>query len=317
MPDIKADVKVPEAPVEEILPEGDAPFKDSAEAPLEPETESTGEVSQEAEDIADAIKPGEEETAKDELSDIDKIIKEAETEEETPNVQRRIDKLTAEKHALEERLAKIEAQQANKEGKLPKYTDDQLKFALKKAWEDGDTNLAWDIMDHMRKQTKQDLIDMYENEKNTHIEMQRRIDSEWKETVNAYEKYADTKVPEIWPGSHKDLDLKNGTAMLYQVAMALYWNKDPEKAAYYRQPGGQKLAVADALTYLMRTKAGKQSNTKVKKLEKQLTKERMKKSPVSGVPGGEEKPAKPFASESERLEEVLAERRKYQEERSI
>jgi len=38
MPDIKADVKVPEAPVEEILPEGDAPFKDSVEAPLEPET---------------------------------------------------------------------------------------------------------------------------------------------------------------------------------------------------------------------------------------------------------------------------------------
>jgi hypothetical protein len=67
----------------------------------------------------------------------------------------------------------------------------------------------------------------------------------------------------------------------------------------------------------MRTKAGKRTDTKVKSLTKQLTKERMKKSPVSGVPGGEEKAPKVPQSETERLEEVIAERRKYQQEREI
>jgi len=310
---------VTEAPVEDALPEGDAPFKSTVEATVEPseEAESTEKVSDEAEEIAAAITPGEEETAKEELSEVDKILKEAESEE-TPNVQRRIDKLTAEKKALEERLAKVEAQQATKDGKLPKYTDDQLKVALKKGIEEGDSNLVWDIMDHIRKQTKQDLIEMYEGEKRQYTERQQKIDGEWKETVNAYGKYADTKVPEIWSNSHKDLDLKNGTSMLYQIAMALYWNKDPEKAQYYQgQPGGQKLAVADALTYLLRTKAGKKSDTKVKSLTKQLTKERMKKSPVSGGPSGEEKVSRAPQTEEDRLAEVIAERKAYQVERGV
>lgn len=315
------EVKIPvtEAPVEDVLPEGDAPFKSTVKAPVEPgeEAESTEKVSDEAEEIAATITPGEEESAKEELSEVDKILKEAESED-TPNVQRRIDKLTAEKKSLEERLAKVEAQQVTKDGKLPKYTDDQLKVALKKGIEEGDSNLVWDIMDHIRKQTKQDLIEMYEGEKRQYTERQQKIDGEWKETVNAYGKYADTKVPEIWPNSHKDLDLKNGTSMLYQIAMALYWNKDPEKAQYYQgQPGGQKLAVADALTYLIRTKAGKKTDTKVKSLTKQLTKERMKKSPVSGGPSGEEKSSKAPQTEEDRLAEVIAERKAYQTERGV
>jgi hypothetical protein len=62
-----------------------------------------------------------------------------------------------------------------------------------------------------------------------------------------------------------------------------------DKKRIYHGPGGQKLAVADALTYILRNKASKTSDTKVKKLQKQLTKERMKKSPVAGVAGAEEK----------------------------
>jgi hypothetical protein len=309
-----------EAPENEGLPEGDAPFKSTDEATVEPESDTTeAKVSDDAEAAAEAIKPGDgkEAPVEDSSAEIDRIIKEAESEgTDTPNVQKRIDKLTAEKKALEERLQKLESQQEAKEGKLPKYTDDQLKTALKKALEEGDSNLAWDIMDHMRKQTKQELIDMYNEEKTAFSKQQERINVEWKETVDAYAKYADTKVPEIWPGSHKDLDLRNGTGMLYQIAMALYWSKDPVKAEYYQKsPGGQKLAVADALTYLLRTKAGKRTDTKVKKLEKQLTKERMKKSPVSGGPSGEEKtPRKPL-SEADALSDYIEERKKYQTER--
>jgi len=315
--------QVTEAPVEqsarEILEDG-LVDESTGKATVEPETPATEEVSTEAEEIAEAITPGEEETApKEELSEVEKAIKEATAEDEseiTPNAQKRIDKLTAELKVLRaEKEAKV-AEEATKSGRVPKYSDEQLKTALKKAWEEGDANLAWDIMDHMRKQTKQELIDMYEGEKNSYVEKEKRINAEWQETVDIYAKYADTKVPEIWPNSHKDLDLKNGTSMLYQIAYALYFNKIPEKAAYYQNtPGGQKLAVADALAYLMRTKAGKQTDTKVKKLTKQLTKERMKKSPVSGVPSGEKKA--PPSSEPERLEDYINERKQYQIERGV
>jgi hypothetical protein len=309
--------EVTEAPEKSIREAIEDSLESTDEVAVAPDKEATGEVS-EAEEIAAAINPGEEGTAKDELSDVERAIKEVTEAEETPNVQKRIDKLTAEKKALEERLARIEASQEPKDGKLPKYSDEQLKAALKKGIEDGDTGLVWDIMDHMRKQTKQDLIDMYEAEKNAHFENQKRIDAEWKDVQDAYARYADTKVPEIWPNSHKDLDLKNGTSMLYQIAMALYWNKDQAKADYYqKQPGGQKLAVADALTYLIRTKAGSRTETKVKKLEKQLTKERMKKSPVSGVPGGEQKPPKAPLTDKESLEDYINERKNYQDERGF
>ena len=313
----KVEVQVTEAPEKSIREAIEDSLETTGEVAVAPE--ATGEVSEAADEAAKDIVPGEEEAPADDLSEVDKIIKESEVEEKTEvtaNVQKRFDKLTAEKRALEERLQKLEAQQVPKE--KVKYTDDQLKVALKKAMEDGDSELTWQIMDEMRKNTKAEIIEMYENEKKTYVDREAKINSEWKEVVDAYSKYADTKVPEIWPGSHKDLDLRNGTAMLYQIAMRLYHNPDPEKAAYYKnQPGGQKLAVADALTYLMRTKAGKRTDTKVKSLTKQLTKERMKKSPVSGVPGGEEKSPKAPQSETERLEEVIAERRKYQQEREI
>jgi hypothetical protein len=71
------------------------------------------------------------------------------------------------------------------------------------------------------------------------------------------------------------------------------------------------------LTYLIRTKATRGAESKVKKLEDKLTKERMKKSPVSGGPSGMERTFKAPQSDSERLDEVLAERKKYQEERGV
>jgi hypothetical protein len=304
--------EAPEKSARETIEDG---LESTEEVTVAPE--ATEEVSTEAEEAAKAITPGEEEAPADDLSDIDRIIKESEGEEKpevTPNVQKRFDKLTAEKKALEERLQKLESQQAPKEG--TKYTDAQLKGALKKAMEDGDSDLTWQIMDEMRKNTKAEIVEMYENEKKSYVDRESKINSEWKETVDAYSKYADTKVPEIWPNSHKDLDLKNGVGMLYQIAMRLYNNPDPEKAAYYKnQPGGQKLAVADALTYLMRTKAGKKTDTKVKKLEKQLTKERMKKSPVSGGPSGAEKSSKTPLTDSDVLADYIGERKTYQEER--
>lgn len=307
-----------EAPAEEKLPVGDAPFESTEEVAAEPQEESAGEISEEAQAAADAIKPGEEEAAATEEvpaqeDEVTRILREAEAEE-TPNVQKRIDRLTAELKALKDENAKLQSQKPTAK---QKYTEDQLAYAMMKAVEDNDPALMRDIIVEIRSGVKDELVKMYTEDKDSAAKQAQALAKEWGEVEDAYAKYADTKVPAIWPTSHKDLNIRDGTSMLYQVAMALYWNKDPEKAAYYRQPGGQKLAVADALTYLLRTKAGNTTATKVKKLEKQLTKERMKKSPVSGGPAGEEKITKAPQTAEDTLAEVIAERRKYQEDRGV
>ena len=309
--------KATEALEDEGLPEGDSPFKSTDEATVEPAEESTGEISDEAQKMADAIKPGEEEAAEGPAEDeVAKILKAAEAEEqETPNVQKRIDRLTAELKSLKAENSQLKSSAPAE--KTTRYTDEQLAQAMMKAVEDQNPALVRDIFTEIRKGIKEEMVEMYTKEKEASLSQVNRIATEWDETVGTFKKYADPSIPAIWPTSHKDLNITNQTSMLYQLAMALYWNKDPDKAKYYQQSGGQKLAVTDALTYLLRTKAGKTTSTKVKKLEKQLTKERMKKSPVSGGTSGEEKSTRAPQSAEDTLAEVIAERKKYQEERGI
>jgi hypothetical protein len=310
MPEERVETQEPVENLEEALPVGDAPFDTTDKATEEPESEST-EVSKEAEEIAEAIKPGEEESAEPE-DEVQKILKEVEGEDNVPKgAEKRIRDLVSEVKALR---AKLETREPPKQPERRVYTEDELASAMMKAVEDNNSALMRDVISEIRAGVKEELVKMYNDEKHA-VEKQREVlNNEWAETVDAYKKYSDTKVPPIWPNSHKDLDLASQTSLLYQVALSLYDSSDPQKRAYYRQPGGQKLAVADAFTQILRTKAGKRSDSKVKTLTKQLTKERMKKSPVSGVPGGEEKPAR-AQTEQERLDEVIAERRKYQAER--
>jgi hypothetical protein len=303
------------------MPIGDAPFDTTEKATdgAESETaETTGkdEISTEAEEIADAIEPGEKaaEAESTDQDEVDRILKEANAEESTPNVQKRIDKLTAQVKALEAENQKL--QTGDKKVVEKEYTQEQLAHAMMKAVQDDNPDLMRDVIDEIQKGVEKKLVKMYTEEKTVTEKQSQAIENEWKEVTDAYSKYSDTKIAPIWPTSHKDLDIKSATSLLYQVAMALYHNQDPEKAAYYKQPGGQKLAVADALTHLLRTKAGKLNDPKVKKLEKQLTKERMKKSPVSGGPGAEGKgPAKP-KTVADTLKEVIDERKKFQDERT-
>lgn len=316
MIDPKTDVKATEMPVvDKELPEGDAPFstEPTEESTVETPEKST-EISDEAEEIAKTIKPGEETAEKPETEtndEVDKIIKEVEGED-TSNVQKRIDKLTAELKSLKAENAKLQ----NKPAEERVYTEEQLAHAMMKAVEDNNPDLMRDVIAEIKSGVKKELVKMYSDEKEMSAKQVNAIESEWKETVDAYKKYADTKIPQIWANSHKDLDLTSATSLLYQVAMALYHNSDSEKAAYYHQSGGQKLAVADAMAYLIRTKVGKRTDTKVKTLEKQLTKERMKKSPVSGGPSGEDKTPRGPRSHQDTLAEVIEERKKFQDERS-
>jgi hypothetical protein len=318
MPEPKVEateIKATEAPeksarqaIEDALLE---PTEDAAAA--EQGKESAGEEQSVEEKIAATSEETQEEsTGEDE---IDAMLRES--EEDTPNVQKRIDKLVSENKAMQAELERLrQVQDAPKKEDKPVYTPQQLRTALKKAMEDGDANLAMDIIEYRNEQLKSEMIKMYNDEKKAAIDQAKAIDGEWQELVTAYDKYADTKVPEIWPGSRKDLSLRDATSLLYQVAMRLYWEDQGVIRAQYKGAGGQKLAVADALTYVLRNKAGSKEGSKVKKLERALIKEKIKKSPVSGVAGGEEKPTrKTLMTDQERLDEVLSERNKYQQER--
>lgn len=314
-------VQAAEAPAEETLPVGDAPFstaETTEEAPAE--EKPADKVTKEAEEIAADITPGEEETAAEKepgeeqtADEVDRILKEAEAE--TPNVQKRIDALTAKVKALEAENAKLaKGEKAQTEEKV--YTQEELAHAMMKAVEENNPALMRDVIAEIQSGVEKKLLKMYTEEKESGKKASEAIQTEWNETVESFKPYTDPKKAPLWPNSHKDLDLTSPTSLLYQVAMALYWSKDEAKATHYRgQPGGQKLAVADALTYLLRTKAGKVTDSKVQGLKTQLTKERMKKSPVSGGPGAEKKgPAKPKTG-ADTLAEVIAERKQFQEER--
>lgn len=325
MPDPKVTAgKATEAPVveEEKLPVGDAPFStEPTDEAAAAEQEEKPAGSEEAEEIAKEIKPGEsqEESQEEEkVDEVEEILKE--DPEDKSNVQKRIDALVAENKALKARQAELEKahkeKPAGEKKDKPDYTPAELRTALKKALEEGDANLAMDIIEYRQDQLKEELIKMYNDEKEVSSKQAKAIQDEWTQAVDAYKDYADTKKPEIWPNSHKDLNLQSATSLLYQVAMALYWSDDPAKVQLYRgQPGGQKLAVADALTHILRKKAVGKDGTKVKVLQKKLLKEKAKKSPVSGGGGGEEKPLKKPLTIDERVAEVIAERRQFHEER--
>jgi len=321
MPEEKIETKATEAPVEEeYMPEGDAPFTETTDkATAEAEKESAEEGSEEAKEIADAIKPGAVEDAEpaEEVDEVEEILK-PKTEEDKSHVQRRIDNLTAELKTAQAELNVLKGEKATRDGKTPEYTDAQLRTAMKKAMDEGDADLAMDIQDYRLKKMEENLIKRYEEDKQAGVKQAQVIQEEWNQVAGAYSKYADTKIQPLYPGSHADLDLKTHTSLLYQVAMALYWSDDPEKAKYYRSgPGGQKLAVADAFTYILSKKAGtKGKDSEKEKLKRQLQKEKRKKSIVSGVPGEETKTPRRPLTDTERLEEVIAERKKFQEERA-
>ena len=322
MPDEKVVGQVTEAPeksARELVEESLTKPTEKPTAEVEKETAEKSEISEEAKEIASGD-TGEEETAStDNASEIEELLKEpAETEEEAKsNVQKRIDKLTFELKSLKAENEKIKAEK-NDSAEKAKFTPQQLGKALMKAVETGDESLAADVIGYLRKDIKEELVDMYEGEKTKVQAQQQAIQKEWDETCSSYDKYADPKTPPLYPNSKAELNLRDPNSLLYQVAMAKYWSQKPEDTQKYRVQGGQKLAVLDALTLILNKKAGSSVKDSEKEvLKRRLLKEKRKNSiSGSGMSGDEDFiPAKPL-TESERLSEAIEERKKYIEERT-
>ena len=267
------------------------PEVEESSKPLETETETTEETEESTEDgesteeteetkevAATVTEQTDGEEAESEVDDISDLL----GSRKKDGAQKRIDKLTAQLRTTQEELAKVTTQQTTSTGDKT-YTDVQLKSAMRKAMDDGDSDLVFEIIQQKTKQSEANLTKKYEAEKTKQREDVKRNATEWTQVVKSYDYLSDADEPEIYHGSRLDLNLKDSNSLLRRVALAFYSSEDEELFQLYHRPGGQSLAVADALNVILAKRRGNKPEDKEKKhLKKRLTKERRKKSLTSG-----------------------------------
>jgi len=243
---------------------------------------------------------------------------------------KRIDKLTAEKYQLQAELHKLKSQEDKGEkdtssSKERIYTDAELDTAERNAHKDGDSDLLVQISKERFKNAKRELRIEYQGELKRKEEDSVRATREWQQVRNSYDYLAAPNAPEIYPGARNELDINSQNSNLVRLAKMLYASSEEELEKIfgytknYRRPGGQELAVSDALNLILKKRRGQKSDNKeTKKLKKALVKEKRKRS--LGSPGAEKEevdstPKRP-RSTKETLEDEISSRRKLQSERS-
>jgi len=236
-----------------------------------------------------------------EVDEIEELLKPKKS-----GAEKRIDKLVAQLRAAEEKLAKLESQKP--EEKKTKYTRGQLSKAIKDAIENQDADLLMDAIDYRVKEERELAEKEIIANQQKHYQAQQAQTQEWQETLQDFAELVDPNEPEMYVGAHEELDIKNQNSALFRLASNLYTN--PENASKYQKPGGQRLAVTDALTKILRVRQGKTAGSiKAKTLEKRLAKERRKTSLSGGRPPKEEEGPPRLMTDEERVDDYLKERR--------
>lgn len=269
-------------------------------------------------DVKDASgAKAEDASATDSADELKDFLPEVDSEEEKSNVQKRIDKLTAQLKQLKEENEELKNTVAPEgEKKKARYTPEQLKGAVSKAIAEQDADLLFDVMQYAVETAKEDLRNEYTGELTKEQEVKKAIAQEWNDVLKRYDYLASPNQPELYQGARKDLDLKNPKSLLFRLASELYTN--PQTAQEYRYKGGQRQAVADALTQILRKKTNPSESGEAQKLKKQLDKERMKNSfsttdaegEATDLGGGEPQ------SHQDKLAKFIAEKKKYHNERA-
>lgn len=280
---------------------------DAVEAAEAETSDAAVESSTTEEKTDEVVVPDEKEPEEDLLSEFTKP-----TEAKKDNVQKRIDQLTAQLKELKAENEKLKVP-TNEPSKPVKYTDDQLKAALRKATDEGDSDLQWEIMKYMKEQSKQELIDMYTEEKNSVMNARKSIDHEWSRVVNDYGKaWDDGSGKEIYEGAKDELNLFDGS-LLYRLAQDMYKNSVDENGnSIYFYQGGQRQAVADALNRILK-KRRLGSDPEKRKLERSLAKAKRKGSIAST--SSSDGQATRVKSTGDSLADYVAERKKFKNER--
>jgi hypothetical protein len=295
---------------EDFFPKTDEESEDvpASSGTEEDATSEEDDGNKEQEPLEEGSEEGEEDNEDIGLNDENLKLEDFETEEnkeeKKSGVQKRIDKLVAEKKALAERLDKIEKQSTEQ---TPEYSETLLRQAMAKAMEENNPNLMWEVMDYRVKKEKKAALADQEKKQQEIIKKQQRAAQEWHSTVEEYEYLSDKEEPEIYKGSHKDLNIKDQNSLLVQLAGKLY--RDENKAERYQKDGGQRLAISDAIRIILRKKKTKASSKENEKLKRKLAKEKRKSSVSSGKSMNKEKLP---ATSGNSLEDYLKERKSTQ-----
>ena len=201
-------------------------------------------------------------------------------------MQKRIDKVTAQKGEMSSENAALRAEIAelrksvegisNKTTNTPEkiYTEEQLDDAFEDAVENNDLKLIREIKRHYKANADRAASAKYGNtQANTQNQLTPQQQKETDQVVRQFGKYADKSITEIYPGSHNELDIMDPSSALRRMAIAKYQG-DPRT---YQNDGGMVQAVVDAYTEILNIRMGvtaKQKNTedallrnKVKKLQ--------------------------------------------------
>lgn len=238
----------PEAPDAETTDTDDKPTDTEAVEDPSPSEETTETDDDGESKVADAVEETEEA---------------AEPEPKKSGVQKRIDRLTAEKHELAERVKALEGKAEKDAPKERVYNDAELDRAEKKAIDEGDMSLLAEVGRERRKNDKRELIDMYKKEKATQTQASTALTQEWNDIVESYS------------DDDPDMDIRNKEGKLFRTAKEYY--DDAELSRLYKGKGGMARAVADAFRELVKLSKKKKSKSPgEKKLERKLAKAKSK-----------------------------------------
>lgn len=265
------------------VPPTTSEVREQVETVVEPEgdtTEETEEAADDAQDTSDSSEKTSEDGGDKPPLDVERITFdefEKDYTEKKSGVQKRIDKLTAEKYQYATEMDKLRKELDElKAGKAPdtetlqdkpKYSEKDLKRAYEKAVGDGDVDLQWEIQNELAK------LRVWEAEQRYFIE-NRKVSKQQEEEAAIYAGIVENYKFEQDP----DLNLKDQTSLICKVTSTLL--NDDRTKQYYARMGPARLAaaVADARAYIYELKLKKKLSVKTKKLEKNLQKEKLKTS---------------------------------------
>ena len=203
-----------------------------------PNTDDEGEISDddsddssdddsEASSTEDDTDPEEDDGEADslELEDFD-----GDEPEHKSGERKRIDKLTAQLRAMEEKLATAEEKQpeANKQTEKPKFSRGQLQKAIEDGIDKGDSNLILEVFEYMAESTEQKLRNEYVSEQQKTVKAQEQKVQEWTSLVEDNSYLWEDGETEIYKGARKELDLTNPKSLLKQLATQIYL--DPKRS---------------------------------------------------------------------------------------
>lgn len=286
---------------------GEPPIPNEDPVQAAEETPKTEEAPESVEESAtpEETEAGVEESTEETPESDDAELLDAETSEDEDKtlvavkrgMQKRIDKITARNKELEERLAKLEIAEKAREPKKDEekvYTDEQLQMAMKKALDEGDSQLAYEVAKELARNETRALKKEYLELQAKSQEQAKAVQKEWESVVRHYSNDDDPTV-----------DIRNTGSTLYKVAKEFY--EDQELGPLYKTPGGGGMlqATADALAEILRYRSEKKTSSE-ESLSKRKELNVKKRSALGGVGSlkGDDAP-----SRGETLEDYFADRR--------